>query len=298
MTQQPDNTDAVLGGQSLPNSLILGGIEGLRQQFKFASSDQKMELLTDTLNYDAAGIDLLIDLLNDAELKVRVTAYELLALIDSEKATNAIVKGLRLNPGDQIYHVYESLVAYNCCWNAYEVITEFEGWLVREYGTPRWVSTHFVRDKAEAEAAKLHRKRAYSLHLANFVNPKFNTHFEEWVVHHRIFDRQPQETDWKFAERLRKLFEATGHPELVTQLWQNFQDQNFALDRWFASLSFSGRLSDERDCEFGLRLVEVLKALQYDEQFREFWIEAAGRLAFVQEETVTEVRYVDATKFL
>lgn len=52
MTQQPNHTDAVLGGQSLSNSLSLGGVEGLRQRFKFVSSDLKMDLLTDTLNYD------------------------------------------------------------------------------------------------------------------------------------------------------------------------------------------------------------------------------------------------------
>ncbi|GAP93776.1 hypothetical protein [Leptolyngbya sp. NIES-2104] len=296
MTQQPDNTDAVLGGQSLPNSLILGGIEGLRQRFKFASSNQKMALLTDTLNYDAAGIDLLIDLLNDAELEVRVTAYELLALIDSEKATNAIAQGIRLNPGDHIYHVYESAIEYNDNW--LELITEFD--FRAEYNPPKWLSSHFVRDQAEAEALKHHQKRAYSLDLKSFGGRHTYREFdlEQWVIDHLVYARQPQETPSDFSERLRIIFEATGQTALLEQLWQNFQSENFDIDRWFASLSFSGRLLDETYWEFEAKIVKGLEALQSDEQLGELWIEAAGRLAFVQEETVTEVRYVDATEFL
>ncbi|BAU15490.1 GUN4 domain protein [Leptolyngbya sp. NIES-3755] len=297
MKQQPNNTDAILGDQSLLNSLVLGGIEGLRQRVKLATPEQKIDLLTDTLNYDATGIDLLIDLLNDAELKVRITAYELLTLIDSEKARTAIAQGIRLNPGDLIYHVYESLIAYNCCWNYLQVVTEFEGWLVEEHEPPKWISTHFVREQAEAEAAKLHRKQAYSLYLGNFLRRKFVTHFEEWVIDHGIFDRQPQESAWEFAERLRQLFEATGHSELIVQLWQNLQKQDFDVDQWFASLSFSGRLFEESDSDFGIRLSEILKALQYDEQFGELWVEAAGRLAFVHEEVVAEVKHVNSIDF-
>ncbi|MBE9010964.1 hypothetical protein IQ250_12170 [Pseudanabaenaceae cyanobacterium LEGE 13415] len=296
MTQQPNDTNAVLGGQSLPNSLTLGGIEGLRQRFKFASPDQKMELLTDTLNYDAAGIDLLIDLLDDAELKVRVTAYELLVLINSEKATEAIAQGIRLNPGDRIYHVYESAIEYNDCW--LELMTELDDWRT-EYNAPKQISSHFVRDEAEVAALKLHQERAYSLDLTSFGKQHIHREFslEQWLVEHRIFDRQPEETVLEFSERLRQIFEATGHTNLIVKLWQNFQKENFDIDRWFASLEFSGRLPDETDWEFEARIVQALKVLNYDEPFGELWIEAAGRLAFVQEETVTEVRYVNSIDF-
>lgn len=295
MTQPPNNTDAVLSGQSLPNSLVLGGIEGLRQRFKLASQDQKMALLTDTLNYDATGVNLLIDLLDDAELRVRVMAYELLALIGSEKAKSAIANGIRLNPGDRIYHVYESAIEYNDNW--LELITEFDDWRA-DYNPPKWISSHFVRDEADAAALKHHQKRACSLDLVSFGRDNYREfNLEQWVIDHRIFDRPSEETAWEFAERLRKTFEATGHTKLLEQLWQNLQTQDFDLDRWFASLSFSSQLPNEEDWEFEERIVKVLKALGFDEQFGKLWIEAADRLAFVHEEIVAAVRYVNSIDF-
>ncbi|MGG6268177.1 hypothetical protein ACQ4M3_33240 [Leptolyngbya sp. AN03gr2] len=296
MTQQPNNTDAILGGQNLPNSVVLGGVEGLRQRLKLATPEQKIDLLTDTLNYDANGINLLINLLDDAELKVRVTACELLSLIDSEKASSAIAQGVRLNPGDRIYHVYESAIGYND--DSYYLITDFAGWRVEEWGSPKLISSYSDRDKAEIEALIHHQKRAHSLNLLDFERDDREFNLEQWIIENRIFDRQPEETVLEFSERLRQIFEATGQTNLIVQLWQDFQRENFDIDRWFAALAFFRQSPDETDCELETKIVKALKALQYHDKLGELWLETIGELAFVDEETVTEAKYVHATEFL
>ncbi len=302
MTQQPNNTDAVLGNQNLSNSLVLGGIEGLRQRFKLASTDQKIDLLIDTLNYDATGTDLLIDLLNDAELKVRITAYELLALIGSEKANAAIAPGIRLNPGDRIYHVYESIIGYDDCWyyliDSLDATNEFE---LAEWGSPKIVSSHLRKENAEAEALMRHRKLMQDWDLSDFGyrsgSYREGFEFDQWLREYQIFDRQPHETVMDFLERLRKIFEATKRTDLLNQLWQNYQKPDFNIDTWFRSLNFTEQQFDESYSEFKQRIAKMLKGCQFDQQLGQLWIETVGRFAFVHEEMIVETKHIDISKF-
>lgn len=114
-SSQPEPTDLVLGRHlPLPSSgAILGGITGLRQRLADASPDQKVDLLPQCLNYGDAGIDMLVEAVSDAALTVRAKACQLLQKINSPKAQQAIANGLRINPGDRIFTVYESVISYN-----------------------------------------------------------------------------------------------------------------------------------------------------------------------------------------
>lgn len=110
----PRDDDAVLGSQALPpvGSVILGGLEGLRQRLAGDNCEQRIAALADALNYGEAGIDLLIEAMNDAVIAVRAIAYRLLQGVQSRKSQQAIAKGLLLNPGDRIYSVYKSEIGY------------------------------------------------------------------------------------------------------------------------------------------------------------------------------------------
>ena len=82
---------------------LLDAIAKLAQKIATSNTEEKVSLLPQALEYGELGIDLLIECLEDAELKVRATAYQLLHNVESEKARSAIAPGFLLNPGDKIY---------------------------------------------------------------------------------------------------------------------------------------------------------------------------------------------------
>lgn len=164
----PEPTDLVLGGHLPPPSsgAVLGGIQGLRQRLADASPDQIVDLLPQSLNYGEAGIDVLVEAVHDAALIVRAKACQWLQRIDSPKAQQAIANGLRLNPGDRLYTVYESYFAYNDCWyylttSVDEICRAYDGAssLDEVYNGYKHglVSQHISKENAEAVAKTHHQ---------------------------------------------------------------------------------------------------------------------------------------------
>lgn len=69
---QPKQNDAVLGGQNLApaSSAILGGIEGVKSRLSSAVEEQRIAALKDALNYGQAGLDLVIQALQNESMQV------------------------------------------------------------------------------------------------------------------------------------------------------------------------------------------------------------------------------------
>ncbi|AFZ44411.1 protein of unknown function DUF323 [Halothece sp. PCC 7418] len=79
MAQQPKDTDAVLGGKKTPQrSLVLGGIQGVKQRLQAPEEEVREDALYQALNYGEEGLALVIASLEDESLRVSNTAYELL----------------------------------------------------------------------------------------------------------------------------------------------------------------------------------------------------------------------------
>jgi hypothetical protein len=78
--QQPQIFDAVLGNQTqIPNgSLILGGIEGVKNRLNSENIKIVISALKDAINYGDAGLHLVIQYLENPESKIVDAAYELL----------------------------------------------------------------------------------------------------------------------------------------------------------------------------------------------------------------------------
>jgi hypothetical protein len=78
--QQPQNFDAVLGNQtSIPSgSVILGGIEGVKNRLNSDRIHVIILALKDAINYGDAGLRLVIKYLDDPESEIVDAAYELL----------------------------------------------------------------------------------------------------------------------------------------------------------------------------------------------------------------------------
>ena len=77
---QPRKYDAVLGGQSPPpiHSAVLGGIEGVQRRLSNPVVDVKVAALTDALKYGDAGLELVIQALQNKPKRLERHAYKLL----------------------------------------------------------------------------------------------------------------------------------------------------------------------------------------------------------------------------
>lgn len=123
----------------------------------------KAELLKKAFEYGELGIDLLIEVLKDPELIVRVEAYKILSSLHSNKATDALSQGILLNPGDNIYCVYESTIQYNDNW--WYLLDSFNEILYdSDWESTKFISFHINRASAEQAADKFHLLEATVQH--------------------------------------------------------------------------------------------------------------------------------------
>lgn len=65
---QPRKDDAVLGRQSLPSiqSLVLGGIDGVKRRLSSPVIEVRVAALKDALNYGDTGLEVVLQALQDA----------------------------------------------------------------------------------------------------------------------------------------------------------------------------------------------------------------------------------------
>lgn len=219
---QPQSSDAILGNQTPPpvNSAILGGIEGLQQQMQIAEPKQRSQLLPSALQYGEAGIDFLINILNnDPVLTVRAEAYQHLQesiSVQSEpisqKIQQVIEQGIPLKVGDRLYHVYISAIDYDDqCYSLLDSVAAYEGHNFYYDGERLHpVACFVVREIAEELALALHRvflangdltkinqryhlninpKNYHLFNIASEVNGfywNYNKPMREWCILHQI----------------------------------------------------------------------------------------------------------------
>lgn len=77
---RPTEFDAVLGNQGIAaqGSMILGGVEGIKQRLNSHSLQVKLAALEDAINYGAAGLRVLLEYIDDRNLQIQNRVYELL----------------------------------------------------------------------------------------------------------------------------------------------------------------------------------------------------------------------------
>ncbi|MDZ8094123.1 MAG: WD40 repeat domain-containing protein [Nostoc sp. DedQUE05] len=77
---QPQEYDAVLGGQAPPpvSGVVLGGIEGVKRRLLSNNLEAKMAALTEAINYGDAGLELVIQSLQNESVQLKAVAYKLL----------------------------------------------------------------------------------------------------------------------------------------------------------------------------------------------------------------------------
>src|ERR687886_582136 len=77
---QPGEYDVVKGGQAPPpsGSVILGGLEGVKSRLTSGVEKQRIAALSEALKYGEAGLDLVIETLQDESGQLGGAAYRIL----------------------------------------------------------------------------------------------------------------------------------------------------------------------------------------------------------------------------
>jgi len=91
---QPRGDDAVLGSQAPTptDSVVLGGIESVKQRWLNIDVEQRITAIYEALNYGDVGLDIVIQALQDESNQVKCTAYSLLQKREELRAKQVLKK--------------------------------------------------------------------------------------------------------------------------------------------------------------------------------------------------------------
>ncbi len=133
--QEPREYDAVLGGKNppLPDSAVLGGIEGVKRRLASKFVEIRVAALRDALNYGDAGLDLVIEALQDESTQVKDAAVKLLSKRKEYKVQLALL--LRLTPVSP-YSYNKRGLARQKLGDLEGAINDFTQAIVRYYRNP------------------------------------------------------------------------------------------------------------------------------------------------------------------
>ncbi len=250
---------------------------------------QQSELLS-WLDDGEVGLQRIATVLRSPDVALRRVAYELLMMLHEEEiAQDAVAAGFPLYPGDVIYEVYESAIAYNDCW--YELITQVDQFLDEPIVL---LESYVDRAQAEASATKHHDRMAIAdlcggdRHLFDTSNNGNHTAYVyfpilEWCQQNQIPIRWSEESDEQYADRFAVL---TAHYPPSPELNQFFLEQlqpidELEEDQW------------ERQNRLGRQAVEFLVAVQAQDLMAKLWMQVVGPLAFIHERAVSQITYCD-----
>ncbi len=112
---QPGPYDAVLGGAPTAphDGVVLGGLDGVRQQLRAPDATVRAAALPKALTYGEAGLDLVIEVLQDDRQGLADEAYEVLRQRPEAKAKDAVARyePLRSEKGIDYTHLRDLLKA-------------------------------------------------------------------------------------------------------------------------------------------------------------------------------------------
>lgn len=191
------------------------------------------------LKYGELGIDLLIKYIEDAELEVRATAYQLLHNVESEKArsampsaSSAIAPGLLFNPGDKIYSVYQAEAWFTddgyCLCDDVEYL---DGLYILVYGEENFDEDREFRkskrlfcylslEEAKYKAETIHRRLIQNEGIGGlgFEWYSENISLEQWCIEHiDDYDRY----DWQSRSEVFDYLYLPENIELLSKFWKD-----------------------------------------------------------------------------
>lgn len=165
-------------------------------------------LLPKALAYGDSGINFLIDCLDDPELEIRFTAYQLLQGIESDTSQRAILSGFLLNPGDKIYHVLESDIYFEDSFYRLDPSVNIDkvkhlvtyddykdqGYKVISFGKVAYITVdtftncYFNFQQAKLKAESLRHKILLKRNITEFGFQKNRETVQQWCDRYQIIE--------------------------------------------------------------------------------------------------------------
>jgi hypothetical protein len=298
--------------------------EALNQKFAIATINQELKLLADTFQYDAVGINFLIELLNHSKLEIRAKAYRLLQNIDSEKVRQARAKGILLNPGDRVYSVWKAEIGFDdqayylddsCDVNRELVIRENSGF---DYNNYYEFDEDYLRENYIEEE--------YEVSEDDYQDPEiesYDSFFAEYIEQDEsisISDRQTKiwdelanldleisdsyERGCLFVSRhiCKNRAEAIAE-SLHQKMMKKYSIGSFSWDKindletWCIAnnVPYQKKYYGDPNKDFSISWIDLINYLQQPENIdllSKLWKDAVGSFAFVCEQTVKNKTYL------
>ena len=264
-----------------------------------------------SLSSEEAEIDVLLTALNDPKLEIRNLAYQLLQGVESEKAQQAIYQGLKLNPGDKIYSVYQAGICYSdeilyTLWD-YVDYPEQLRYQLEENKRDRTEQSQRIycytnKQQAELTAETLHRHLIKETKISfewRKENPNFDV--KQWCIDNN-FPYKSEWDSWSDLYTYQIIFEIKDVICQNDKLSNNFRRSRYIyhpkhIDTWCDD----NQIEYDRDLdnwENYRKLVDYLHLPENIELLSKFWKDGIGHMAFVKEEIVQQTAYVKIGKKL
>ena len=282
--QHPREYDAVLGANSPPpeNGVVLGGVEGLKRRLETGNIQQRVDCLADAAKYGDAGVDLLINALEDSEIQVRAKAFEILKDNNSEKVQEIVEKGIPLRKGDKLYCVYASDIDYND--EIYHLLDSFEkaenSYYTRECHLIHPIARYAYKNEAEAVTEDFHQTILRGAKISDFFR-QYNLNLTQRDVMHI-------EAIFNYADSY--IYELDYHRGLATISNLN----NFCIEN---NIPLESKVGQENELNFKDRILKHLKETRNDDKLSLFFdFLQIGKFAFVEEEIVNQNGYLNNGK--
>ena len=276
--------------------------------YKYSLGEDVEEL---SLSSEEAEIDALLTALNDPKLEIRSLAYQLLQGVDSEKAQQAIYQGLRLNPGDNIYSVYQAGICYSdeilyTLWDYVDYPEQLRYQIEenKRYRTEQSQRIYCYTNKQQAEltAETLHRHLIKETKISfewRKENPNFDV--KQWCINNN-FPYKSEWDSWSDLYTYQIIFEIKDVICQNDKLSNNFRRSRYIyhpkhIDTWCND----NQIEYDRDLdnwENYRKLIDYLHLPENIELLSKFWKDGIGHMAFVKEEVVQQTTYVKIGKKL
>lgn len=289
-------------------SQILSEPEGI-SRYLFGVDEEEL-----SSSSEEAEINSLLTALNNSKLETRSLAYQLLQGIDSKNAANAIYQGIKVNPGDKIYSVYQSGIGFDdetyylhddVDYDEqihYQITGTYQdnpnAYSRRMYGTTN-------KKKAEKIAELLHRELIKQNKLCldwRKSNPRFN--LKNWCRNNNVSYKKEWDEckiPWDGLNSFTTILEIKEIIHDNEKLMDDFRRSRYIyhpkhIDTWCRDNNICyEKICDENNKDYWHNYRKVLDYINLPENIEllsKFWKDGVGHFAFFREEIVQQTAYI------
>jgi hypothetical protein len=262
-----------MSNSSVPDShdAMSKDVSELIKSFSQATANQKLDILNETINAVEDRKPLLFTALDDENLLVRFSAYKHLANLGD--GSDAPAEGVRLDPGDRIYVIYESYVTY----------TDEDFFVSQD-----------VDLKGEAEFEKM---------LADIENDDWESEgypdFESYLTMMRYeYGGHPIRKTWHPLSNKAIEIADIVHMKYILEneyIYEEyfFNEQGDKADAWCQQNNIAiGEYQTEWGDTDTVRIAKELRKAEEFERLADYMEAIYGKLAFVYEEVIKTPRHL------